>query len=624
MRKLLLSLLLLAVICAVSSSAATLRAVFDPAKETSEFKWTLKEVDPQLPADWTGHQFLVVEMRASSPQRFRFFIHTAEGPAGVRLHLYQGAWVRAALPLAAFQRRSMEGHDMASIGNRSHVGYYLNLSGPLRPLRPVEAVGVSMQTPLGKPVLEIRSVRLANESPGDAVLEPLPLVDEFGQWMPADWPGKARNLEQLRKDWAKEAGSLGAGDFGYCAYGGYKDTKAKATGFFRVEQAGGKWWFVDPDGHLFFSAGADVTTPRMGGPAADRKSVFAALPPADLVPAGGRGGAGGGASFFTWNIARRFGADWREKWVDFTIRRMNAWGMNTVGNWSDPSLFDSHRIAYTVSLGGWSTKVSYIGMPDVYSEEFARNCDQAAARQCATRARDPFLLGYFTANEPPWPGREAGLVEMILGGPDTAIRRELQNYLSAQDTPERRRAFVYRAYEKYLEVVVAAIRKHDPNHLNLGMRFAGNAPDEMVKASRVFDVYSLNIYEDVPRPEVLERAYQLTGRPLLIGEFHFGTPGRGLSAGLRQVRDDRERGVAYRYYVENAAAMPAFIGAHWFQWMDEPATGRGDGENYNIGLVDVTDRVYADFLEGVKATHLALRAVHSGAQKPVTRRAAAN
>jgi hypothetical protein len=58
--------------------------------------------------------------------------------------------------------------------------------------------------------------------------------------------------------------------------------------------------------------------------------------------------------------------------------------------------------------------------------------------------------------------------------------------------------------------------------------------------------------------------------------------------------------------------------------MDEPATGRGDGENYNIGLVDVTDRVYADFLEGVKATHLALRAVHSGAQKPVTRRAAAN
>jgi hypothetical protein len=211
---------------------------------------------------------------------------------------------------------------------------------------------------------------------------------------------------------------------------------------------------------------------------------------------------------------------------------------------------------------------------------------------------------------------------MILDGPDSATRRELQGYLKEGDTPERRMSFVYRAYEKYLAVIVAAVKKHDPNHLNLGMRFAGGrAPEQMVRASRVFDVYSLNSYSEVPSREALDRAYELTGRPLLIGEFHFGTPGRGLSAGLRQVKSDRERGVAYRYYVENAAAMPALIGAHWFEWADEPATGRGDGENYNIGLVDVADRPYADFLEGMKETHKALFAVHSGKQAPVTRRA---
>ena len=43
----------------------------------------------------------------------------------------------------------------------------------------------------------------------------------------------------------------------YCPYGGYKDTQAKATGFFRVEQIDGKWWFVDPDGHLFLSTGSN-------------------------------------------------------------------------------------------------------------------------------------------------------------------------------------------------------------------------------------------------------------------------------------------------------------------------------------------------------------------------------
>jgi hypothetical protein len=106
----------------------------------------------------------------------------------------------------------------------------------------------------------------------------------------------------------------------------------------------------------------------------------------------------------------------------------------------------------------------------------------------------------------------------------------------------------------------------------------------------------------------------------MIGEFHIGTPGRGLSAGLRQARDYKERGVAYQYYVENAAVMPAMIGAHWFQWADEPATGRDDGENYNIGLVDVTDRPYDDMTESLRATHRRLYAVHSGKEPAVDRK----
>ncbi|MCL5746452.1 MAG: agarase, partial [Acidobacteria bacterium] len=97
---------------------------------------------------------------------------------------------------------------------------------------------------------------------------------------------------------------------------------------------------------------------------------------------------------------------------------------------------------------------------------------------------------------------------------------------------------------------------------------------------------------------------------------------RGLSAGLRQTSNDGERGIAYRYYVEQAASMPALIGAHWFEWVDEPATGRFDGENFNIGLVDVTDRPYAGLVEGLVQTHKSLRAVHSGQQPPVTRKAA--
>ena len=103
---------------------------------------------------------------------------------------------------------------------------------------------------------------------------------------------------------------------------------------------------------------------------------------------------------------------------------------------------------------------------------------------------------------------------------------------------------------------------------------------------------------------------------MLIGEFHIGVPENGLGAGLVQAKDQSERGIAYRYYVEQAASIDAFLGAHWFQWSDEPVLGRFDGENYNIGFVDVTNRPYPELIDAAKTTHNRLRDVHAGRIPP--------
>ncbi len=599
--------------------AGVLRVVFEGP--VTERRWPLQEIDPTLPVDWSPFEFLVLEMRASSPQRFELRIHTAEGARTQRLHPFAGVWIRAAIPLRYYTRIEREGHDLASVHNKPRGTFWINVSGAVGPLAKVEALGVAMQNPVGRPTLEIRSVRLAREDPGDAVLERGPVVDEFGQWIPEDWPGKARSLAELRKQWEAEEGALGPGDFGYCPYGGYRHAKAKATGFFRVEQVDGRWWFVDPDGHLFFSLGVDVVTPYSATRVEGRESFFAALPPDDLRPAPRTGGRGAAASFYTWNLLRRFGPEWRQRWIDLTLRRMEAWGFNTIANWSDPALGAARRKPYVITLRGWGIESAPLGMPDVYSPEWAAQVEKAAAQQCAPHKDDPYLLGYFTANEPPWPGRESLLVDMILQGPPTATQRELKAFLAQGDSEERRRVFVLRAFERMLETINSAVRKHDPNHLNLGIRFGGRPADEVVRAARVFDVYSHNIYDYVPDAALLDRVYSLTARPIVIGEFHFGTPGRGMAAGLRQAKDQTERGVAYRYYVENAAAHPAIVGAHWFQWVDQPATGRFDGENYNIGLVDVTDRPYNELIEAAKATHRRLYAVHAGKEPPFNRKA---
>jgi hypothetical protein len=110
----------------------------------------------------------------------------------------------------------------------------------------------------------------------------------------------------------------------------------------------------------------------------------------------------------------------------------------------------------------------------------------------------------------------------------------------------------------------------------------------------------------------------VTGKPLFIGEYHFGTVDRGLAQSLWQVDSQEERAVAYRYYTEHAYAHPALIGTSYFQWCDQDLTGRGyDGENYNCGLVDVTDRPYPLLVEAIAQTAGRIYGIHSGQLSPV-------
>jgi agarase len=65
--------------------------------------------------------------------------------------------------------------------------------------------------------------------------------------------------------------------------------------------------------------------------------------------------------------------------------------------------------------------------------------------------------------------------------------------------------------------------------------------------------------------------------------------------GLVPVADQEARARAYKEYVQGALRHRQFVGCHWFQYKDEPVTGRVyDEENYQIGFVDVADTPYAE------------------------------
>jgi len=578
-------------------------------------------LNPELPLDWSSFRFLTFEFNSTTTQRFDLRLYDAEGPRRLVIHPFQGAWVRTSIPLIHFQQRNTEGMDMAAISKTALPGCWIGFTRSVGSIQHVDSLGVVMRRPIGSPTLIIRNVRLTMTAE-DTILGPTPLVDEFGQWIPADWPGKVKTVDDLTDAWDEEEKALQPVDLNVSKYGGFSGTKAKATGFFHVEKVDGKWWFVDPEGHLFFSTGSCCIQSRSEFARVDgREYIYTSMPPPELAVFYEAMGIRMNSSYYTWNLYRRFGSEWYQKWMDLTVRRMDSWGINTIGNWSDTILGGSHRKAYVATLRGWGIETGIMGMPDIYAPDYAAKIDAAAARQCAPRKDDPFLVGYFIGNEPPWPRRELELINVILAGEETPMQIELKKHLAEGDTPERRKAFIYNTFTKFISMVNAAIRKHDPNHLNLGLRYGGSAPDDIIKASKGFDVFSLNIYAYAANPDMLQKIYDFTGLPIIIGEFHFGTPGRGLAPGLAQTKNQKERGVAYRYYVENAAAHPALIGTHWFQWIDQPSTGRRDGENYNIGMVDVTDRPYYELVNAARETHKRLSDIHSGKEAPVNKQA---
>ena len=609
-KALLLSIAALAAI----SNAQTKRLVFEGTHALQRFD--LKDLGPDFPADWSAFEFLVMEIRTSTPQRFHLIIQDQAGVRRVVVQPFgQNVWLRAAVPLKFFQGRDQSGFDLASANNRPWNSYWLSVWGPFGPIRNVRALAFLMDYPLHHPVIEIRSIRLAKDDPGSEILEKQPVVDEFGQWVHADWSRKVASLDQLKQDWVNEEKSFTPGAFDYCKYSGYQSTKTKATGFFRVEQIDGKWWFVDPDGHLYLS----MAVPGMAGGGAEtrpsgREGYYKALPPPEV-------GRGPVAGFRAGNLFRRYGPEWPAKAAEMELRRAEGWGLTSIVSRGTDTQHRKPYLAYfnTLPRGNAGSVPMHLGMPDVYSDEFAQFLDQGAQAQLVPRKDDPWLIGYFIGNEPPWPRRESEVIDMYLAGPPTAMQREIKRWLAQGDTPERRRQFVVAAFGKYLAMVGAALKKYDSNHLNLGIRFGGNPPDYISRAARVFDVYSLNTYEYEPTRQS-KTAYELSGRPVIIGEFHFGVPADGLGAGLVQVRDQKERGVAYRYYVEQAAALPGFLGAGWFIGVDESVTGRMDGENYNIGFLDVTDRAYPELVSAAKETLRRLLDVHSGRIRPFDQR----
>ena len=482
----------------------------------------------------------------------------------------------------------------------------------------------------------------------------LPFVDRFGQFVHAEWPGKIHSEEDMQRAKAQEAAWLAANADGPAkdrnAWGGWtQGPQLKATGHFRTEKVDDKWWLVDPDGRLFFSHGVDCVRTGAETGVQHRENYFSWLPTAD-EPAGKFYGTGYWAphgfykdkgafkqyDFSRANLLRKYGDAWFEAFTDLAHRRIRAWGLNTVANWSDEKVYLQRRTPYTVCLGtsgpriegsdGWWGK-----FPDPYSTEFIDGIRKRALDQQKPRtATDPWCIGYFVDNELSWGKDDRSLAWAALLSPVTqpakvAFKAWLETkyatpaalntawgttfdswdtFLGSTNKPNEKlcgadmEAFHTQIAEQYFRTIRDAVKAAAPDKLYLGSRIAWGAPSVYRAAAKYCDVVSVNIYQRQATKDLPEGSED---KPMINGEFHFGALDRGIfHTGLVATKNQEERAACYVAFVESCLKHPRFVGTHWFQWRDQALTGRGDEENYQIGFLTVTDAPYPELVEAAR------------------------
>ncbi len=457
-----------------------------------------------------------------------------------------------------------------------------------------------------------------------------PFIDKFGQFKHDTWPGKVYSVSEMKQAIDNERHEISKipSPEGRNRFGGWAEgPRLESTGHFRTEKVDGKWWLVDPEGYLYWSHG--LTCVRFNNAytrISEREHFFEELPSEnDLLY---DFFSNNNFNFTAANLYRKYGEDWKEKSTINVLKRIKSWGLNTIANWSDPDIYLYHenRIPYTVNISGPWPRLDGkdFKFPDVFNPRFREVVAQAMQNNGAKTKDDPYCIGYFIDNEL----SVSNLTMRLMNQPANGFAKQafieylkdkygtIQKLNQSWSTSYANWGVLEQLTElpdqaaddgKEFDVVIAdlyhkicreELKRVAPHKLYLGSRIHGNQVDFIKSAARYCDVVTFNRYNFTVERLTLPEEFDL---PTMIGEFHFGALDRGhFHTGLQSVANQEQRADAYYHYVKGALTNPQIVGTHWFQYGDQAFTGRGDGENYQIGFVDIVDNPYPEIVEAAR------------------------
>ena len=402
----------------------------------------------------------------------------------------------------------------------------------------------------------------------------------------------------------------------------------------RVTVENGVHWLVAPNGEKFYGSGVN--------------GVDAGSPPEEVE---------GRPAYYLWNL---YGSV--DRWAETVRDRLGRWGFNHLGAWNFAVEQIGLPYVANLDLGRWSEALWF----DAFDPGLPARVRECAQRLTAPHRDNGLRIGYFPDNEVGW--WNTSLFEFYLSkgwenhskrllwqllhdryhGAWTALLEDWvpvpasSGFESLRDAGVALRLrpggagihlvnrFTFLCAERYYQLMHDGLRAADPQALIFSDRLPIYYSQDAVRAMAPYvDVIAVNYDLDGPDGWLARYFFEglatLTGKPVLISEFFCAAmenrTGNKNTGHLLKVATQTERAKVVQQALQNFARFPHIVGSHWFQYYDEPQGGRSDGEDYNMGLVDIYDQPYEELVASFERTNSTLGQVHAhakplGSQRP--------
>jgi len=411
-----------------------------------------------------------------------------------------------------------------------------------------------------------------------------------------------------------------------------------ASKYVRIEQQGGAWWLVAPDGKPFFSSTSLTPgTKASAGDVAPERKLYEDFRRLGFNSLAGSHNVQRWAAFNEAQLAAGQPVVIQFRTLETRAGTEHETLVNAAGE--NPG----NQQAQAAAIGGFNH-----AFPDPFDPKWEASYRERVRATTALVRGKPYYGGWFVDNEREhrdvhryvWSPQCAAEFRKFLEGKygeigklnkawaasfesfDELLRRKPDPVLRKGAMYDDFRLFSRQIIRRFNQTVLGIIREEDPGRLVFSNRFMIGEPRDVLDnldLYRDFDAIAVNIYPanvtaglDPAERQFLELVHERTGRPVIIGEWSVPALDSGLYDNPKRldwsypqtVENQAQRARQAAQFLTDLYNLPFLIGAHWFTWSDIDSAVR----QANRGLFKATGEPWRELQDALQALNAEIAA----------------